>query len=130
MSLEPILSIVGPSLTTIGAALLAYDVLRGPTRQARKQEKTDLLVEAKQDHDATARSLAHDKPAAVPREHQAEVAANKSQLASTVGEVNRDYTAAVVREGAQAFRLAIWGLALVVLGGIAETWAAILLAIE
>lgn len=130
MSLEPMLSIVGPSLTTIGAGLLAYDVLRGPTRQSRKQDKTDQLAEAKQDHDATARSLARAKPDLATGEHQAEVAANKSQLASTVGEVHRDYAASVVREGARAYRLAIWGLVLVILGGVAETWAAILSALH
>lgn len=130
MLLEPVLSIVGPSLTTIGAGLLAYDVLCGPTRQLRKQDRTDLLVEAKQDHDATADSLARDEPKAAPREHQAEVAANETHLEETVGEVHREYTAAEVVEGAQTFRLAIWGLILVILGGVAETWSAILLAME
>lgn len=46
-----------------------------------------------------------------------------------MGEVHRDYAASVLREGARAFRLAIWGLMLVILGGIAHTWAAILAAL-
>lgn len=129
MSLAQVLSILGPALTTIGAGLLAYDVLRGPTRILRKQGRTDLLAEAKEDHDATARALARAKPDLPTGEHKAEVAANKAELASTVGEVHRDYAAAVVHEGARAFRLGIWGLMLVILGGIAHTWAAILAAL-
>jgi hypothetical protein len=128
MSIESALSILGPALTTLGAGLLAYDVLQGPIRLSRRQDRTDQLVEAKQDHDATARDLAHTKAEGTTGVHKLEVAANEASFASTVGEVHRDYEAAAVRDGARAFRLAIWGLVLVMLGGIAETIAAILIA--
>lgn len=130
MSLGSILSIVGPALTALGAGLLAYDVLQGPIRLTRRQDRTDLLVEAKQDHDATARTLAQTEPAVTTGVHKLEVAANEASFDSTVGEVHRDYAAALVREGAKTFRLAIWGLVLVMLGGIAETIAAFLIAIR
>ena len=128
MQLEPILAILGPFLTTAGAGLLAFDVLQGPIRLTRRQDRTDLLVEAKQDHDATARDLAQVRPAGTTGVHKLEVAANEASFASTVGEVHRDYAAALVREGAKTFRLAIWGLVLVMLGGVAQTIAAVLVA--
>ena len=62
--------------------------------------------------------------------HKLEVAANEASFASTVGEVHRDYEAVAVREGAMTFRLAIWGLVLVMLGGIAQTIAAVLVAMR
>ena len=128
MQLEPILSVLGPFLTTIGAGLLAFDVLQGPIRLTRRQGRTDLLVEAKQDHDATARTLARTEPVVTTGVHRLEVAANEASFDSAVGEVHRDYAAALVREGAKTFRLAIWGLVLVMLGGVAETIAAVLIA--
>ena len=128
MQLEPLLAIVGPFLTTSGAGLLAFDVLQGPIRLTRRQDRADLLVDAKQDHDATARDLAHTKPEVTTGVHKLEVAANEASFASAVGEVHRDFLAVEVREGAKTFRLAIWGLVLVMLGGIAQTIAAVLLA--
>ena len=59
MSLEAVLSIVGPALTSVGAGLLAIDVLQVPLRLSRRQDRTDLLVGAKHDHDATARHRAN-----------------------------------------------------------------------
>ncbi len=53
MSPAHLLAIVGPSLTTAGAGLLAFDVLQGPMRLSRRQDRTELLVEAKHEHDAT-----------------------------------------------------------------------------
>ena len=126
MSLEAVLSIVGPALTSVGAGLLAIDVLQVPGRLSRRQDRTDLLVEAKHDHDATARDLAHTKVEGTTGVHKLEVAANEASFASTVGAVHRDYEAAAVREGTKTFRLAIWGLVLVMLGGVAETIAAVL----
>ena len=120
------LAITGPSLTTVGAGLLAFDVLRGPLRASRKQDRTDQLAEAKVERDETAHDLAVAKPALPTGEHKAGVAANESQFARAVGTVHRDYAAQVVREGAKTFRLAIWGLVLVILGGVAEIIAAIL----
>ena len=130
MQLEPVLAILGPFLTTAGAGLLAIDVLQGPIRLTRRQDRTDLLVEAKHDHDATARTLAHSKAEGTTGVHKLEVAANEASFASTVGEVHRDYEAVAVREGAMTFRLAIWGLVLVMLGGIAQTIAAVLVAMR
>jgi len=127
MSLQQILAIVGPFLTTAGAGLLAFDVLQGPMRLSRRQDRTDLLVEAKQDHDDAARDLARTKPEGPTGVHKMEVAANEASFASTVGEVHREYEAAAANEGARTFRLAIWGLVLVMLGGVAETIAAVLL---
>ncbi len=124
------LSILGPTLTTVGAGLLAFDVLQGPVRLTRQQDRTDQLADAKSERDDTARDLARAKGAIPTGEHAAEVAANESQFVRAVGTVHRDYAAAVVREGARTFRLAIWGLVLVILGGIAETVAAVLLAIS
>lgn len=128
MPLESILAILGPSLTTAGAGLLAYDVLHGPLRLTRKQDRTDLLVEAKHDHDTTARTLDKARPEGTTGVHKLEVAANEASFASTVGEVHRDFAAVEVKEGARAFRLAIWGLLLVILGGISQTIAAVLAA--
>jgi hypothetical protein len=127
MSLEAALSIVGPALTSVGAGLLAIDVLHVPGRLSRRQDRTDLLVEAKHDHDATAHDLAHTKVEGTTGVHKLEVAANEASFASTVGQVHREYEAAAVVEGARTFRLAIWGLVLVMLGGVAQTVAAVLL---
>ena len=128
MHLEPLLAIVGPFLTTAGAGLLAFDVLQGPIRLTRRQDRTDQLVEAKQDNDATARTLARTEPVVTTGVHKLEVAANEASFASTVGDVHRDYLAVEVREGAKTFRLAILGFVLVMLGGVAQTIAAVLVA--
>lgn len=126
MTPASLLAILGPSLTTVGAGLLAFDVLRGPLRLSRKQDRTDQLAEAKVERDETARDLAVAKPALATGEHKAGVLANESQFARAVGTVHRDYAAELVREGARTFRIAIWGLVLVILGGIAEVGAAVL----
>jgi hypothetical protein len=126
MSPAHLLAIVGPSLTTAGAGLLAFDVLQGPMRLSRRQDRTELLVEAKHEHDATARDLARTKTEGSTGVHKMEVAANEASFASTVGEVHRDYEAAAVKEGARTFKLAIWGLVLLMLGGVAQTIAAVL----
>ncbi len=128
MPLESLLAILGPSLTTVGAGLLAFDVLQGPLRLTRKQDRTDLLVEAKHDHDTTARTLDKARPEGTTGVHKLEVAANDANLASTVGEVHREFAAVELKEGTRTFRLAIGGLFLVILGGVAQTIAAILIA--
>lgn len=128
MTLHALFAITGPALTTVGAGLLAYDVLQGPVRLVRQQDRSDQLAEAKTERDDTARDLARAKRDLPTGEHKAEVAANESQFARAVGTVHRDFAAAVVREGARTFRLAIWGLVLVILGGVAETVAALLAA--
>lgn len=130
MSLQSALAIAGPALTTVGAGLLAFDVLQGPIRLTRQQDRTDQLAEAKTERDETARDLAQAKGALPTGEHRAEVNANEQHFARAVGTVHREYAAAVVREGARTFRLAIWGLVLVILGGLAETVAAVLTATQ
>ena len=127
MSLQSALAITGPALTTVGAGLLAFDVLQGPVRLVRQQDRSDQLAEAKSERDVVALDLAQAKGTIPTGEHKAEVAANESHFARAVGTVHRDYAAALVREGARTFRLAIWGLVCVILGGIAETISAVLL---
>lgn len=61
MTLEAVLSILGPALTTGGAGLLAYDVLRGPARQLRKLRHTERLDAAEERREGTAQSLTQTK---------------------------------------------------------------------
>ena len=126
MSLEVVLSILGPGLTTGGAGLLAYDVFHAPARLARSRKRTARLDAAEQRHDEKERSLTDAKSAMATGEHDAGLAAIDATLAAAVGRVHSAHAAATDRDGARTFRLAVWGLMLVILGGIAETLAAVL----
>jgi hypothetical protein len=126
MSLEALLSILGPGLTTAGATLLAYDVFRVPARLERLRQRTERLDAAEQRHDEKERSLKETKSAVGTGAHDAKLAVIDATLATTVGRVHSAHTAAATRDGARTFRLAVGGLMLVILGGIAETIAAIL----
>jgi len=128
MTLEKVLSIVGPGLTTIGAALLTYDVFRAPARLVRQLQRTETLDAAERHRDKTAQALTDAEDVLATGEHEAEMAEIHASFASKVGKVKRAYDHAATREGDRAFRIAVWGLILVVLGGIAETVAAILAA--
>ncbi len=126
--LREVLTVLGPALTTAGAGLLAYDVLRAPVRLKRRHRRTARLDAADRDRDDTVRSLA-DPGALLPTgEHEAAVAAIDATFASRVEQVETAYEDADTLERDRAFRLALWGLVFVVLGGIAETIAAVLAA--
>jgi hypothetical protein len=128
VTIESVLSVLGPGLTTGGAALLAYDVFRVPARLERLRQRTARIDAAEERHDEKKSSLADAKGMMRTGEHDAKLAAIDATLANTVGRVHSAHTAAATRDGARTFRLAVWGLMLVILGGIAETIAALLAA--
>jgi hypothetical protein len=128
MTLEAALSILGPALTTVGAALLAYDVLRGPARLLGERQHVERLDAAEQRREDTAQSLAETKDERSAGAQTAGMVAIEARHASTVRRVETAHADADVREQARTFRLAIWGLLLVVAGGVAETIAAVLVA--
>ena len=128
MTLEQALSILGPALTTGGAGLLAYDVLRAPVRLTRQLQRNAKLKAAEVRKQEKVRVLGDDDSSFATGEHDAGMAKIDASHVAVIGRVKTAYADAATREGDRAFRLAIWGLLLVALGGIAETVAAILAA--
>ena len=126
MTIESALSILGPGLTTSGAALLAYDVFRLPARLERLRKHTARLAAAEERHDEKKSSLAEAKQVIGTGEHDAKLAAIDAKLASTVDRVESAHTAYTTLESVRTFRLGVAGLLLVVVGGVAETLAALL----
>lgn len=127
-TIEIALSVLGPALTTAGAALLAYDVLRGPARTLRDVNLVTRVGVANEDREVNAQSLVDAEMARSTGEHSADLARIDAQHADEVRRAESWHAAADARERARAFRLAIWGLCLVASGGGAETIAAILAA--
>jgi hypothetical protein len=126
VTLEQALSILGPSLTTMGAGLLAYDVLRTPVRLTRQLQSASRLEAAERGKLEKVKKLGDDDSSFATGEHEAGLAQIDASFVAVVGRVKTAYADATEREGERAFRLAIWGLLLVAGGGIAETVAAIL----
>lgn len=122
---EIALSILGPALTTAGAGLLAYDVLRGPARTLRDVRLTMRVGAADDDRAATALLLAAARAEQSTDEHSTDLARIDADHADAVNGAESWHAAADARDRARAYRLAIWGLCLVGAGGAAETIAAI-----
>lgn len=120
------LAIGGPALTTCGAALLTYDVLRGPARfllEAEHVERLDVAEHDRKDAIQTLKSTVADGTAGMQK---VEVAATVAHHTAVVrAEVSSHADAGAV-DRARAFRLGIAGLVLVGLGGVAETVAALI----
>ena len=128
MSAEIVLSIAGPALTTGGAALLAYDVLRGPARILRDARLVTRLGVVNEHREATAQSLVDAEIERSTDEHSADLARIDADHAHAVTRAESLHAEADAADRARAFRLAIWGLCLVAVGGAAETIAAIIAA--
>ncbi len=130
MKLETVLSVLGPLLTTSGAALLAYDVLRGPARMLRAQRHAERLEAAEQRHEDVSLSLAESSDERSARAQTVEIAAIDARLASATDRAETANAHAKMQEGTRAYRLAIGGLLLVAAGGVAQAIAAILVAVR
>jgi hypothetical protein len=128
VSAETVLSIAGPALTTAGAALLAYDVLRGPARALRNVHLATRLEVADEHREVTARSLDDARIERSSGEHSADLARIDADHAHAVHSAESLHADAEAVDRARAFRLGIWGLCLVTVGGAAETIAAIMAA--
>ncbi len=124
MTLETALAVLGPALTTFGAGLLAYDVLRAPVRLTRRRTHARSLSVAEQRRADSVESLSNEEDDLATGEHEVELAGIHANFARTVDRVQGAYDDADTKERDRAFQLAIAGLALVVLGGVAETIAA------
>jgi hypothetical protein len=131
VSVEVVLAIGGPALTTAGAALLAYDVLRGPARTLRDVHLATRLEVADEHREANSQSLVDAGDAGIERstgEHSADLARIDADHAHAVHRAESLHADADAVDRARAFRLGIWGLCLVTVGGAAETIAAIIAA--
>lgn len=128
MTMQETLSILGPALTTGGAGLLAFDVLRGPARLLRALRHTRLLDAADQRRDGTAQSLVETRDERSSGQQTAQLAKVEVVHATTVHRAERTNARADAHERARAFQLGILGLLLVALGGLAQTVAAVLAA--
>lgn len=127
MIAEIILSIAGPGLTTAGAALLAYDVLRGPARALRYGRLAIRLEAADEHREVTTKSLVAAERRSTG-EHNADLARIETAHAVAVLRAEALHADAEAVDRAWAFRLGIWGLCLVTAGGAAETIAAVIAA--
>ena len=130
MTAEIVLSIAGPGLTTAGAALLAYDVLRGPARVLRDVRLATRLEVADEHRKETAKSLVDAEVERSTGEHSADLARIDADHAHAVHRAESLHADADAVDRARAFRLGIWGLCLVTAGGAAETMAAVMAAIR
>lgn len=122
------LGIGGPALTTAGAALLAYDVLRGPARILRGTRRDARIEVADEHRDVNEQSLVDAEIQRSTAEHTADLARIDAHHAHEVRRAEHQYADADAADRARAFRLGIWGLCLVTLGGAAQTIAAIIAA--
>jgi hypothetical protein len=123
---EGMLSIAGPALTTAGAGLLAYDVFGGPGRLLRDRLLNDRLDAAGEHKEEAVRSLDEHVLLQSTGERRAHLAAVEEQHTRVVARVHATRANDQDRERARAYWLAVWGLSLVVAGGVAETIAAVL----
>ena len=130
MTLSLTLSIVGPAFTTFGAALLTYDVLRGPARFLLEVQHTERLDAAEHDRKHAVRSLKATVNQRTTGEQRVEVAENAAHHAEVVRDEETTHADAGASERARTFRLGVWGLVLVGVGGIAQTVAALLVAVD
>lgn len=128
MSAEIVLSVAGPALTTAGAALLAYDVLRGPARVLRNVRLATRLEVADEHREANAQLLVDAASELSTGEHTADLARIDADHADAVHRAESLHADADAVDRARAFRLGIWGLCLVTIGGVAETIAAVMAA--
>ncbi len=126
---QAVLTIVGPALTSIGAGLLAYDVLRGPARLRRQRRHVKRLDAAEERRDVTTQALSDTSDERSRGEQKLEMAVVEALHANTVERAETFHATADQEDKAKTYRLAICGLFLVMAGGIAETAAAIMLAV-
>ena len=121
-----VLSVAGPALTTLGAGLLAYDVMRGPLLLSFRRKHAGRLDAEAAIRDESARPFASAKGGYSTEEREVAVAGINRAFDHVVGQVKDRFDEAAKREYDRAFYLGIAGLVLVGLGGICETSAAVL----
>src|SRR5437588_5768971 len=119
------LAIVGPGLTTVGAGLLAYDVLRGPLRHLRGKKHADRLGHEELLRDRSRRRVESSAKPSSTGEREVAIAKIDAKFETVVERVNDRFDAVTEREFDRAFRLGVSGVALVALGGVCQTVAAI-----
>jgi Flp pilus assembly protein TadB len=124
--IRALLTIAGPALTACGAGLLAYDVLRGPSRQRRARRHERRLDAAEERRETTALSLAESSEQRSTRAQKAGLAKIETRHAQSVQRAENTNANAEEREQARTFQLAVLGFCLVMAGGLAETVAAVL----
>ena len=128
MGLQVVLAVGGPAITVAGAALLAYDVLRGPARQRREHRHVERLDAAEVRRDDTTMSLERTRAERSPGEQEAGIAESETIHANTVRRAETIRTRDDAIERVWTYRLALCGLLMVMVGGIAETIAALMAA--
>jgi hypothetical protein len=128
INLSHVLAVIGPALTTFGAGLLAYDVLRGPRRLARRHKHAGRLKAEAQGRDASAREFETTSAGLSTREHEIGVAEIDANFDSVIDRVQLRFERAATREGERAFYIGVSGLVLVGCGGLCQTVAALLVA--
>jgi hypothetical protein len=119
-------AVTGPGFTTLGAGLLAYDVMRGPLRLTHRKEHAGRLEAESVIRDDSARPFATGKSGYSTEEREVAVAGIHRRFEHAVGQVKDRFDLAAKREYDRAFYLGVAGLALVGLGGVCETTAAVL----
>lgn len=120
------LAIAGPALTTLGAGLLAYDVLRGPLRHVRRKGHADRLRIEERGRDRSLRDVAARARLASTEEHELALAGVDATFNTVMDQTNDRFDEAAEHEYRRAFLLGVAGLALVGLGGMCQTAAAVL----
>ncbi len=124
-ALYNIFAVTGPALTTFGAGLLAYDVMRGPMRLIRRQQHAGRLEAAATTRDESMHRFEMPESGYSTQE-QAVVAKIDARFDSVVDRLKGRFESAVTQEYDRAFYLGVAGLVLVGVGGICETAAALL----
>ena len=118
------LAIIGPALTTCGAGLLAFDVLRGPARIVRALRHTERIFAADERLDVATQKIEETPELRSTGQQRAVLAKVEERHAATVERAETQKADAETREQKLTYRLALGGLLLVVAGGLAETAAA------
>ena len=121
-----VFSVAGPGLTTLGAGLLAFDVMRGPLRLKHRQKHAGHLEAETVMRDDSVRPFAATKSGYSTEEREVAVAEINDRFDRAVERVKGLFDRAVTRETDRAFFLGILGVGLVGLGGVFETAAAVL----
>jgi hypothetical protein len=121
-----VLSVTGPVLTALGAALLAYDVMRGPLRLSFRREHAGRLDAEAAIRDEATRPFASARDGYSTDEREVVLAGINRKFEGVVRCAKDTFNAAATLEYDRAFYLGVAGLVLVGLGSVCETTAAVL----
>lgn len=125
-TLYHVLALTGPGLTAVGAGLLAYDVMRGPLRLNFRKKHAERLDAEAAIRDESVRPFASARGGYSTEEREVAVAGIRRRFEHVVGQVKDRFDETARREYDRAFYMGVAGLALVGLGAIFQTTAALL----